>query len=69
LSIDVVTPGGVGDQAGLQMGDRIVKAGDKDVGTTKDFDSVLESAVGAVHISVQRGSGTAEMSLSLPAPQ
>jgi carboxypeptidase Q len=68
LSIDVVTPGGVGDQAGLQMGDRIVKAAEKAVEGTKDLDAALENASGAVRLRVQRGSGAVDVSLTLPVP-
>jgi S1-C subfamily serine protease len=68
LSIDVVTPGGTGDQAGLQMGDRIVKAGGKDVAGAKELDQALESAVGTVQISVQRGSAAVDLTLTLAGP-
>jgi S1-C subfamily serine protease len=69
LSVDVVTPGSAGDTAGIQMGDKIVKAGDKDVTTVAELDDVLGTASGDVKLSVQREAKTVELKLVLGAPQ
>ncbi len=66
LTIDVVTPGGPADQAGVAAGDRIVKVGDTAVDAPADLAQALAPAAGSVKFLVLRDGKETAVTLSLP---
>lgn len=66
LTIDVVTPGGAGDQAGLQAGDRIVKVGDTVVAGAQDLARALGSPSGETVVVMRDGK---EVIVKVPTPE
>jgi serine protease Do len=55
LLVRVVEPGGPADQAGIQPGDLLVAAGDRDLATADDLFAALDAAGDAVVLKVVRG--------------
>lgn len=66
LTVEVVTPGGIADQAGLQAGDRITKVGETAVEEQADFGQALLNSHGDAKISVAREGKTVVLTLALP---
>jgi hypothetical protein len=67
LTIDVVTPGGVADQAGLLSGDRIAKVGETAVEGPTDLGEALPSAGGDTKVVVSRDGKEITVKVALPA--
>ncbi|MGH9120117.1 MAG: PDZ domain-containing protein, partial [Acidimicrobiales bacterium] len=55
LLVRVVEPGGPADQAGIQPGDLLVTAVDRDLATADDLFAALDAAGDAVVLKVVRG--------------
>ncbi len=68
LTIDVITPGGVADQAGLQVGDRIVKVGEAAVEGWIDLGRVLSGSRGDTKIAVLRDGKEVVVTVAMPEP-
>ena len=66
LTIEVVTPGSVADQAGLVSGDRIVKIGDTPVGGARELLEALPEAGAQAKIVVQRDGKEVAVNVALP---
>jgi len=66
LTIDVITPGGVADQAGLLAGDRIAKIGETAVEGPMDLGEALPSAGGDTKIVVLRDGKEITVKVALP---
>ena len=66
LAVDVVTPGGLADQAKLQVGDKIVKVGETPVESPADLGRAMADASGDTKLTVQRDGKEAIITLSAP---
>jgi hypothetical protein len=65
LTLDVITPGSAGDQAGFVAGDKVVKVAGKSVASTQDLADALADATGTVKISVMREGKEVAVSVTL----
>ncbi|HUR28772.1 MAG TPA: M20/M25/M40 family metallo-hydrolase [Planctomycetota bacterium] len=54
LTIDVITPGSAGDQAGFVTGDTLVKIADKIVASAQELAEALSAASGSVKVTLRR---------------
>jgi len=66
LTLDVITPGGSGDQAGLVVGDKLVRIGDTPVATAQEAAGALADVRGSVKVAVQRDGRELVVTLPLP---
>ncbi len=66
LTIDVVTPGSAGDQAGLVAGDVLTKVGTTSVASLEDASKALTDASGATKLTVARDGKDVVVTVPLP---
>jgi serine protease Do len=68
VMITAVDPNGISAQAGLQVGDVILKVNRENVGSVQDFDHILAKvkAGGNILFYLQRGAGNLFIAFTMP---